>query len=181
VSGVLRVGLADDHYLVREGTRRLLEDSGEVTVVAAVGSADDLLDAVDRLTPDAVVTDIRMPPDHHRAGIVAAHTIRRRHPRTGVVVLSQYADSMYAHELFTDGTAGLAYLLKDRVAELDELVAALRAVADGRAVIDPRIVEALVSRGEQEADSALASLTPRETGVLRLMAAGRANAGIMRT
>src|SRR5690606_41273024 len=129
--------------------------------------------------PGAVVTDIKMPPARHRAGIVAAQAIRRQHPRTGVVVLSQYADSLYAQELLAAGTAGLAYLLKDRVAELDELVAALRAVVAGRAVIDPRIVESLVSRGGQDAGSALASLTPRETEALRLLAAGRANAGVM--
>src|SRR5712691_12284972 len=96
----LRVVIAEDNYLVREGTRRLLEDSGEVNVIAAVGTAAELLDAVTRLRPDAVVTDIRMPPGHHLEGIEAAHAIRRTHPEVGVVVLSQHADQAYAFELF---------------------------------------------------------------------------------
>lgn len=128
----LRVVIAEDHYLVREGTRRLLEDSGAVEIVAAVGTAADLLDAVRRLTPDAVITDIRMPPGHHMEGIEAAHAIRAAHPSVGVVVLSQHADSVYAFELLKDGASGLAYLLKDRVGELDELLRALREVVLGR-------------------------------------------------
>ena len=109
----MRVVIAEDHYLVREGTRKLLEDYGEVEVVAAVGDTDSLLEAVDRLRPDAVVTDIRMPPGHQTEGIAAALAIREKHPDIGIVVLSQYANSRYAFELFRDGTAGLAYLLKD--------------------------------------------------------------------
>src|SRR5919199_2429839 len=100
----LRVVIAEDNYLVREGTRRLLEDSGEVEVLAAVGTATELLDAVERLRPQAVVTDIRMPPGHHTEGIAAAHAIRRDHPNIGVVVLSQHADEAYAFELLRNGT-----------------------------------------------------------------------------
>ena len=122
MSKSLRVVIAEDNYLVREGTRRLLEDSGEVEVVAAVGTPDELLDAVDRLRPDAVLTDIRMPPGHDMEGIQAAHQIRARHPRVGVVVLSQHADEAYAFQLLKDGTAGLAYLLKERVGDTDELL-----------------------------------------------------------
>jgi DNA-binding NarL/FixJ family response regulator len=174
----LRVVIAEDNYLVREGTRRLLEDSGACDVIAAVGSADELLDAVSRLRPDAVVTDIRMPPGHHMEGIDAAHAIRRSHPGVGVLVLSQHADQAYAFELFKDGTSGLAYLLKDRVGELEELLHALREVVAGRSVIDPEVVEALVASRARIADSPVSRLTPRELDVLGAMAQGKANAGI---
>ena len=127
----MRVVIADDHYPVREGTRQLLESSGEVDVVAAVEDGEQLKIAVDRLLPDAVVVDIRMPPGHQMEGIEAAHSIRLDHPGVGIVVLSQHANSMYAFELFKDGTGGLAYLLKDRVGDLDELLRALREVTSG--------------------------------------------------
>jgi DNA-binding NarL/FixJ family response regulator len=175
---VIRVAIADDHYLVREGTRQILEASGDVEVVAAVESAEVLLDVVDHLEPDAVVVDIRMPPTHRMEGVEAAHAIRSRHPSTGVVVLSQYADSMYAFELFRDGTAGLAYLLKDRVGDREELVRAIREVVAGGSVIDPSIVERLLARRRVVAPSPLESLTSRERDVLGLMAQGWANTGI---
>lgn len=174
----LRVVLAEDNYLVREGTRRLLESSGEVEVVAAVGSADELLDAVERLRPDAVMTDIRMPPGHSTEGIDAAHAIRRRHPEIGVVVLSQHADEGYVIELLRDGTDGYGYLLKERVGDRSELLRALRETARGGSVIDPTLIAALVGRRRGEARSPLADLTPRELDVLRLMAEGRTNAAI---
>jgi DNA-binding NarL/FixJ family response regulator len=181
----LRIVMADDSYLVREGARRLLEDSGDVIVMAAVGSAPELLDAVGRLRPAAVLTDIRMP-DSQRApegrpnmeGIDAAHAIRSEYPATGVVVLSQYADESYAFELFRDGTAGLAYLLKDRIGEVGRLLEALREVSAGGSLIDPQVVEALVRGRARVRASALRDLTPRELDVLREMAAGRGNAGI---
>jgi DNA-binding NarL/FixJ family response regulator len=128
----LRIVLAEDNYLVREGTRRLLEDSGEVDVVAAVGNADELHDAVRRFTPQAVLTDIRMSPDHHMEGIEAAHAIRRQHPGTGVAVLSQHTDEAYAFALFRDGTSCLAYLLKDRLGDVEDLIRALRKVTEAR-------------------------------------------------
>ena len=174
----LRVVLAEDSYLVREGTRRLLESSGEIEVIAAVESAGDLLDAVERLAPDAVITDIRMPPGHGTEGIVAAREIRRRHSGIGVVVLSQHADPAYVLELFLDGTDGLAYLLKERVGERAELIRAVRETIAGRSVVDPILVEALVARRRAEARSPFADLTPREVDVLRLMAEGRTNAAI---
>lgn len=174
----LRVIIAEDNYLVREGTRRLLEDSGVIDVVAAVGDAEQLQDATRRLAPDAVLTDIRMPPGHHMEGIAAAHAIRAEHPGVGVVVLSQHSDESYAVALLQDGTAGLAYLLKDRLGDLDELLRALREVAAGGSVIDPAVVETLVARRTRNANSPLASLTPRELDVLREMARGRTNAGI---
>ena len=174
----LRVVLAEDNYLVREGTRRLLEDSGEVDVVAAVGNAEELRDAVRRFAPQAVLTDIRMPPGHHMEGIEAAHAIRRDHPGTGVVVLSQHTDEVYAFALLRDGTGGLAYLLKDRLGDVEDLIRALREVARGGSVIDPVVVEGLVGRRTRAARSPLAALTTRELDVLREMAQGKTNAGI---
>ncbi|MGN5377026.1 LuxR C-terminal-related transcriptional regulator [Streptomyces lasalocidi] len=163
---------------MREGTRRLLEDTGEVVVVAAVGTADELLDAVQRLRPDAVIADIRMPPDHHTEGITAAHAIRAGHPGIGVVVLSQHANEQYAFALFQHGTDGLAYLLKERIGELEELLRALREVAAGRSVIDPRIVEVLVGSLTRTTDAPLSQLTRRELDVLRHMAQGKNNRSI---
>jgi DNA-binding NarL/FixJ family response regulator len=181
----LRIIIADDNYLVREGTRRLLEDSGEVEVAAAVGSAPELVAEVRRLHPDAVLTDIRMPgPDsdadtgESMEGIEAAHAIKSEYPSIGVVVLSQFADETYAFELLKRGAPGLAYLLKDRVGDLDRLLHALREVVDGGSVVDPQVVEALVTRRARIVESALAQLTPRELDVLREMAQGRANAAI---
>ncbi len=177
--GSLRVVIAEDNSLVREGLRRLLEDSGEIDVVASVGNGIELLDAVRRLGPDAVLTDIRMPPGHHMEGIEAARAIRGEHPDTGVVVLSQHADESYALALFDDGSAGLGYLLKDRIGDLEDLVHALREVRAGGSVIEPQIVDTLVRRRSAAgASSPLAALSPRELDVLREMAAGKTNAGI---
>jgi DNA-binding NarL/FixJ family response regulator len=178
VAEPLRVVIAEDNYLVREGTRRLLEDSGAVEVVAAVGTAEELLDAVGRLRPDAVVTDIRMPPGHHVEGIEAAHAIRARHPDVGVVVLSQHADEAYAFQLLRNGAAGLAYLLKERVGDLDELLRALRDVVAGRSAIDPQVVELLVAHRARLAESPVSGLSPRELEVLREMAQGKTNRAI---
>ena len=174
----VRVVIAEDNYLVREGLRRLLEDSGEVEVTACVGSATELLDAVGRLRPEVVLTDIRMPPGHHMEGIEAAHQIRARHPGTAVVVLSQHTDDSYAMALFADGSAGLGYLLKDRVGDLEDLVHALREVRAGGSVIDPAIVDALVRRRRSSALTPLTALTARELYVLSEKARGRTNAGI---
>jgi DNA-binding NarL/FixJ family response regulator len=174
----LRVAIAEDHYLVREGTRRALEASGEVEVVAAVGHPAELEEAVARLTPDVVVTDIRMPPSHHTEGIDLAHRLRARHPGIGIVVLSQYAETTYALELLRDGSGGLAYLLKERVGDPDQLVAAVREVACGGSVIDPDVIGALVAGNAQPGRSALGHLTDRERDVLEQMAQGRTNAAI---
>lgn len=174
----MRVVVAEDHYLVREGVCRLLADSGEVEVVAAVASAPELLDAVARLRPEAVLTDIRMPPGNRMEGIEAAHRIRAEHPGTGVVVLSQHADETYAFELLRDGAEGRAYLLKERVGDLDQLLHALRETVAGRSAVDPLVVEALVARRSRLQGSGLDELTPRELDVLRAMAEGRSNAGI---
>jgi len=174
----LRVILADDSYLVREGVRRLLESSGEVEVVAAVADAQELLASVEAHRPHAVMVDIRMPPGHGTEGIAAAHEIRRRFPDIGVVVLSQHSDEGYVIELLRDGTAGFGYLLKERVGDRSELVRALRETAAGGSVIDPILVDALVRRRRMADASPLADLTPRELDVLREMAQGRSNAAI---
>ena len=160
VADQLEVVIAEDNYLVREGVRRLLEDSGRVTVLAGVGTATELLDAVRRLGPDAVLTDIRMPPTHRMEGIEAAHAIRAAHPEIGVVVLSQHVDETYALALFENGSSGLGYLLKDRVGDLDDLVHALVEVSAGGSVIDPTIVDALVRRRSRDDSDPLAALTP---------------------
>lgn len=174
----LRIVIADDNYLVREGTRRLLEDSGVVDVLATVGTAAELLQAVEALRPDVVLTDIRMPPGHQVEGIEAAHAIRKRYPSIGVVVLSQHSDAAYAVQLLKDGTDGLGYLLKTRVGELDELLRALREVAAGRSVVDPGVVERLVDYRSRQAESPLRLLSPREVDVLREMAEGKSNSSI---
>ena len=174
----MRVIIAEDHYLVREGTRQLVESTGDVAVVATVENAGALIEAVDRLEPDAVITDIRMPPTNQKEGIEAALEIRSRHPDIGVVVLSQYVNSLYAFELFRDGTSGLAYLLKDRVGDVDELLRALREVTTGGSVVDPKVVEGLLARRQQLAGTLLSTLTERETEVLAEMAQGKSNAAI---
>ena len=174
----MRVVFAEDDYLVREGTAALLAQAGEVEVVEAVSDLDGLLAAVERHRPDAVLTDIRMPPTKTTEGIDAARRIRRDYPGTGVVVLSQYAEEEYAYELLKDGAEGLGYLLKERVADVEEIVRALRDVASGGSVLDPKVVEGLVSRRDREAHSPLARLTEREREVLGLMAEGRNNAAV---
>lgn len=174
----LRVVIAEDNYIVREGTRRLLEDTGEVEVIATASTRDEVIGAVRRLHPDAVIADIRMPPTHRMEGIEAAHAIRSTNAGVGVVVLSQHADPAYALELLRNGTAGLAYLLKDRVGDSEELLRALRETIAGGSVIDPQVVEGLVARRARVKESALARLTPRELDVLRAMAEGKTNAAV---
>jgi DNA-binding NarL/FixJ family response regulator len=174
----LRIVIAEDHYLVREGTRRLLEDTGEVDVVAAVSTGPELIDAVTRLSPDVVVSDIRMPPQHRLEGIEAAHEIRRTRPGIGVVILSQHADSAYALKLLEHGSDGLAYLLKSRLGDVEHLVHAAREVADGRSVVDAKVVDGLLEARRRSARSPLNQLTPREAEVLRRMAEGMSNRGI---
>jgi DNA-binding NarL/FixJ family response regulator len=174
----IRLVLAEDHYLVREGVRRLLETDADLEVAAVCGDLDSLLAAVDAERPDVVVTDIRMPPGDADEGIQAADRLRETNPDVGVVVLSQYASPSYALALLEGGSARRAYLLKERVQDLGELVAAIRAVADGGSVIDPKVVEALVAENARVAESPLNELTPRERDVLREMAAGKNNAAI---
>jgi DNA-binding NarL/FixJ family response regulator len=174
----IRLVLADDHYLVREGVRRLLETEPDLEVAAVCSDLDSLLDAVDAERPDVVVTDIRMPPGSTDEGIRAAERLRETHPDVGVVVLSQYVNPSYAVALFERGSAGRAYLLKERVEDLGQLVAAIRGVAEGGSVIDPKVVEALVAENARGEHSPLNQLTPRERDVLREMAEGKTNAAI---
>jgi DNA-binding NarL/FixJ family response regulator len=173
----LRLVLAEDSYLVREGIRRLLETRPELEVVATCGDLDSLLEIVDAERPDVVLTDIRMPPHGADEGIEAARRLRRTSPEVGVVVLSQYSQPSYALALLEGGTERRAYLLKERVEDLEQLVTAIDAVASGGSVIDPKVVEALVAAKGAE-PSALSELTPRELDVLREMAQGRNNAAI---
>jgi DNA-binding NarL/FixJ family response regulator len=178
---MVRVVFAEDNYLVREGTAALLSASGEVDLVSVASTYDELMSAVDRDLPEAVLTDIRMPPTSTTEGIDAARKIRADHSEIGVVVLSQYAEEEYAYELLKDGAAGLGYLLKERVADLDELVRALNEVARGGSVLDPKVVEALVARKDRVAHSPLAQLTEREREVLGEMAQGKNNAAIAKS
>jgi DNA-binding NarL/FixJ family response regulator len=178
---MVRVVFAEDNYLVREGTAALLTSSAEVELVATAEDLEGLLAAVEAHAPDAVLTDIRMPPTNTTEGIEAARKIREEHPDVGVVVLSQYAEEEYAYELLKDGAAGLGYLLKERVGDLEEVVRALNEVAKGGSVLDPRVVEALVARKDRAAHSPLAQLTDREREVLEQMAQGKNNAAIARS
>jgi DNA-binding NarL/FixJ family response regulator len=174
----IRLVLAEDHYLVREGVRRLLETHPDLEVAAVCGDLDSLLTAVEAEEPDVVITDIRMPPGDMDEGIQAAERLRETHPEIGVVVLSQYANSSYVLALLEGGSAHRAYLLKERVKDLDQLVAAIRTVAAGGSVIDPKVVEALVAENARGEESPLSQLTPRERDVLREMAEGKNNAAI---
>ena len=174
----LRVVFAEDDYLVREGTAALLADVEDLEIVATVADRDALLAAVEEHRPDAVLTDIRMPPTLSTEGIDAAKRIRAEHPETGVVVLSQFVEDEYAYDLLKDGAEGLGYLLKERVADVGEVVRALREVAKGGSVLDPKVVEGLVARKDRLASSPLAQLTDREREVLEQMAQGRNNAAI---
>ena len=174
----IRLVLAEDHYLVREGIRHLLETQPDFEVAAVCGDLGSLLAAVDAELPNVVVTDIRMPPTSVDEGIQAAARLRETHPEVGVVVLSQYANPSYVLALLDGGSARRAYLLKERVKDLGQLVAAIRAVAEGGSVIDPKVIEALVAENGRGEESPLNQLTPRERDVLHGMAEGRNNAAI---
>jgi DNA-binding NarL/FixJ family response regulator len=176
----LRVVFADDNYLVRAGVSALLGEAGEIELVATVDNATALILAVAEHRPDAVLTDIRMPPTHTSEGIDAAKRIRAEYPEIGVVVLSQYVDDDYAFELLENGVAGMGYLLKERVAQRDELVRALQEVSRGGSALDPKVIEALLARKATEATSPLLGLSDREREVLQEMATGSSNATIAR-
>jgi len=176
----LRVIFAEDNFLVREGTAALLAETAEIELVALVGDQQQLLSAVDEHEPDAVLTDIRMPPTWTDEGIEAAREIRRSHPRVGVVVLSQYVEERYAAELLRDGAGGIGYLLKERIADVDQLVAALSSVAAGGSVLDPKVVESLMARRDRRGYSPVEDLSPRELEVLQAMATGKSNTAIGR-
>ena len=178
-SVALRVVFADDNYLVRQGVTSLLAEVEGIDVVATAADLDSLIRSVAENSPDVVLTDIRMPPTSTNEGIVAAKRIRSEHPGVGVVVLSQYVEEDYVFELLAGGVAGMGYLLKERVNDLDELVRALLEVDRGGSVLDPVVVEALLARMGN--DGPLLGLTDREREVLQEMATGRNNAAIARS
>ena len=170
----MRVVIAEDSVLLREGLSRLLDEAG-FEVVDAVGDGEQLLRSVGEYRPDVVVADVRMPPTHRDEGVRAALVIRQRWPETAVLVLSQYVEERYATELLAGETRGVGYLLKDRVADVDEFTEALRRVGRGGTALDPEVVSQLLARGRRRP---LDALTPREQDVLKLMAEGRSNGAI---
>ena len=172
----MRVVLADDSLILREGLARLLDEAG-FEVVGQASTAEELLERVEATEPDVAIVDIRMPPTHTDEGLRAAHDIRASHPGVAILVLSQFVRPSYALELLSEGTEGLGYLLKDRVSDLDELTSSVRRVAEGGSVLDPLVVQQLVSRPRSGPDP-LDDLTDREREVLELMAEGRSNKAI---
>ena len=171
----MRVMIAEDAALLREGLRRLLEDEGH-TVLAAVADGEALLDAVRQDQPDVAIIDVRMPPSFTDEGLRAALQIRRAHPEVSILVLSQYVEERYAVDLLADGASGVGYLLKDRVADVDEFLESLSRVANGGTAIDPEVVAQLV--GRRRTADAMEKITSRELDVLGLMAEGRSNSAI---
>ncbi|HEY7560577.1 MAG TPA: response regulator transcription factor [Gaiellaceae bacterium] len=171
----MRIVIAEDSVLLREGVARLLEDQG-FEVVAQTGSAEDLMLKVRSYSPQVVIVDIRMPPTHTDEGLKAAQEIREAYPEVGVLVLSQYVEPAYAMELLADSAEGVGYLLKDRVSDVDEFAAAVRRVGEGGSALDPEVVSQLV--GRRRTHDPLEDLSPREREVLGLMAEGRSNQAI---
>jgi DNA-binding NarL/FixJ family response regulator len=171
----MRAVIAEDSVLLREGVQRLLGENG-IEVVGSCETAEELLLKVRSHSPDVVIIDIRLPPTHNDEGLRAALEIRARYPAVGVLVLSQYVELGLAMKLLADSADGVGYLLKDRISDVNEFIAAVRRVADGGSAIDPIIVSTLLSKRRR--DDPLAELTPREREVLELMAEGRSNQGI---
>jgi DNA-binding NarL/FixJ family response regulator len=174
----VRVVLGEDTFIVREGLRQLLESSPTIDVIAACEDLDALVDAVERERPDVVLTDIRMPPTKTDEGIRIAARLRESHPGMGVVVLSQYSEPMYVLALLESGSDGRGYLLKERLHDRGQLVSAIDTVARGGSVIDPKIVEVLVTAKARAEHSPLARLTSREGEVLAELAEGKSNSAI---
>ena len=174
----IRLVIADDHLLVREGVRRLLETDPDIEVAAVCDDLDSLLAAVEAEHPDVVVTDIRMPPDNTDEGIQAAQRLRTTDPDVGVVVLSQYAEPRYGLKLLDRGSDGRAYLLKDRVRYRGQLVSAIETVARGGSMIDAKVIDALITARTAAESSPLTELTPRELEILSFVARGHSNQGI---
>ena len=175
-----RVVLADDAFIIREGVRLVLENEG-YEIAAMAEDYDQLLTAVTEHSPDVVVTDIRMPPTRTDEGIRAAREIRAEHPKMGVVVLSQYVEPDYALRLLEDGSAGLAYLLKERVGDSGALADAIERVAEGGSKIDPKVIDALVEGRLNQKQSKVDRLTPREREVMEELASGKSNSAIAET
>lgn len=178
---VIRIVVAEDSLLVREGIERLLGSQDGIEIAALCVDLPELLAAVDEQRPDAVLTDIRMPPGNIDEGIVAATTLRETHPDIGVVVLSQYVEPVYALRLLDGGSEGRAYLLKERLSDVEQLVQAIQEVTSGGSVIDPKVVESLVEARSRSTHSPLEHLTPRELEVLGEIAQGKNNAAVAAT
>jgi DNA-binding NarL/FixJ family response regulator len=174
----VRIVVAEDSLLIREGIEKLLGTRPDIDIVALCVDLPELLAAVEEHQPDAVLTDIRMPPDNDDEGIVAASILRDRHPGVGVVVLSQYVEPTYALQLFDGGSQGRAYLLKERLSDVEQLVRAIHEVTTGGSVIDPLVVESLVDARSRSQHSPLEHLTPREMEVLSEIAQGKNNAAV---
>jgi len=177
----IRLLVAEDNVLLREGLARLFGQIDEIDLVGTCGTYDDLVAWVDRESPDVVLTDIRMPPTFTDEGVRAARWMHEHHPQIGVVVLSQYATPGYAHALFEFGSDSRAYLLKDRVADVDEVLFAIEAVANGGSVVDPKIVDELVSARARKPRSPIDQLTNREREILSEIASGKSNIAIANT
>ncbi|MFC3980070.1 response regulator transcription factor [Streptosporangium jomthongense] len=171
----MRVAIAEDSVLLREGITRILE-AGGIEVVAAVGDAHQLMEAVERSSPDLAIIDVRMPPTHTTEGLRAALTLRRERPGLALLVLSQVVEERYATDLLSGDMAGIGYLLKDRIVDINGFVQAVRQVAEGGAVLDPEVVSQVLARRRNR--DPLKTLTPRELEVLGQMAQGRSNSGI---
>jgi DNA-binding NarL/FixJ family response regulator len=172
----VRVVIAEDLTLLREGLAALLSECGH-EVVASVGDGDALVAAIEEHCPDLALIDVRMPPTQTDEGVRAAVEVRRSHPETGILILSQYVEDRYAADLLEGGARGVGYLLKDRIADVDQFLAAIERVAGGGTVIDPEVIAQLLVR--QQRENPLDRLTPRETEVLALMAQGHTNASIV--
>jgi DNA-binding NarL/FixJ family response regulator len=174
----IRIVVAEDNALLRDGLTRLVSSVPDFELAGTCGSYDELVELIERTSPDVVVTDIRMPPTGTDEGIRIATSLRSSHPETGVVVLSQFASPAYAMALLAEGSERRAYLLKDRVADVDDLVTAIRRVAEGGAVIDPKVVEHIVGGFGKRARTPLDHLTTREREILAEMAQGKSNAAV---
>jgi DNA-binding NarL/FixJ family response regulator len=173
-----RIVIAEDSFVVREGLSQLLGSDPRIEVAAVCEDRQSLVEAIEHERPDVVLSDIRMPPFQDGEGISVAAELRESHPEIGVVILSQYSEPRFALELFESGSEQRAYLLKERVGNRDEIVAAIRAVAEGGSIVDPKIVDALIAERSRSARSALTELTSREREVLAEVAAGKSNAAI---
>lgn len=177
-AALIRVAIAEDTFLMRAALESVVSVLPDIEAIGFYGDADSLLEAIERERPDAVITDIRMPPGGSDEGIQLARALRETHPEIGVVVLSQYVDAGYVLAVLESGSAGRAYLLKERVSAPQDLAAAIRAVVEGGSVVDPKVVEVLVQARSASARSPLSELTPREHEVLAELAQGKSNAAI---
>jgi DNA-binding NarL/FixJ family response regulator len=178
---MIRIAVAEDDLLIREGIQRVLQSEGDLELVAVAADAPELLEAVERHAPEIVLTDLKLPPGYATEGVELAHGLRSSHPEIGVIVISQYAELHEALSLIDHGMAGRGLLLEDQLAQKDHLAGSIRQVAGGEPVFDPRLVELLVKRSERATHSLLSRLTRREYDVLSEIATGKSNAAIART